>query len=65
MLASDGNWRAKNAPELFSKHLKYRICKIKQYLNYVLLITNQKTLSNPKDKIMSAKKFMKNFTSRR
>ena len=28
-----GNWRAKNVPKLFSKHLKDRICKIKQYLN--------------------------------
>ena len=37
MLMSDGNWSAKKAPNLFSKHLKDRICKIKQYLNDILI----------------------------
>ena len=65
MLTSDGNWSAKKAPNLFSKHLKDRICKIKQYLNDTLMIINQNTLSNPKDIIKSTKNFMKNFTPRR
>ena len=34
------SWRAKNAPKLSSKYLKDRICKIKQYLNYILMIIN-------------------------
>ena len=32
------SWRAKNAPKLSSKHLKDRICEIKQYLNYILMM---------------------------
>ena len=40
-LKSDGKWRARNAQELFSKYLKDRIWKIKQYLNYKLMIINQ------------------------
>ena len=39
------NWRAKNAPKLSSKYLKDRICKIKQYLNYILMIINQNILA--------------------
>ena len=31
---------AKNAPKLSSKYLKDRICKTKQYLNYILMIIN-------------------------
>ena len=38
-------WRAKNAPKLSSKYLKDRICKIKQYLNYILMIINQNILA--------------------
>ena len=34
------SWRAKNAPKLSSKYLKDRIWKIKQYLNYILMIIN-------------------------
>ena len=37
--------RAKNAPKLSSKYLKDRICKIKQYLNYILMIINQNILA--------------------
>ena len=40
------SWRAKNAPKLSSKYLKDRICKIKQYLNYILMIINQNILAN-------------------
>ena len=65
MLISDRNWRAKNAPKPFSKHLKDIICKIKQHLNHIVIITNQNTLSNPKDIVKSEKNFMKNFTPRR
>ena len=65
ILISDGNWRAKNAPKLFPKQLNDRICKIKQYLNYILMIIHKNTLSNSKDIIKSAKNFMKNFTPRR
>ena len=39
------SWRAKNAPKLSSKYLKDRICKIKQYLNYILMIINQNILA--------------------
>ena len=35
------DWRTKNAPKLSSKYLKDRICKIKQYLNYILMTINQ------------------------
>ena len=52
----------KNAPKSFSKHLKYRICKIKQYLNYILITTNQNTLRKPEGMIKSVKNSMKNFT---
>ena len=46
------SWRAKNALKLSSKYLKDRICKIKQNLNYILMIINQ----NPKDILISEKK---------
>ena len=39
------SWRAKNAPKLSSKYLKDRIWKIKQYLNYILMIINQNILA--------------------
>ena len=35
------DWRTKNVPKLSSKYLKDRICKIKQYLNYILMIISQ------------------------
>ena len=37
--------RTKNSPKLFSKYLKDRIWKIKQYLNYILIIINQNILA--------------------
>ena len=36
VLISNGSWRAKNAQKPCSKYLKDRICKIKQYLNYIV-----------------------------
>ena len=39
------SWRPKNVPKLSSKYLKDRICKIKQYLNYILMIINQNILA--------------------
>ena len=39
------SWRAKNSPKLSSKYLKDRIWKIKQYLNYILMIINQNILA--------------------
>ena len=65
MLTSGGNWRKKEAPRLFPKHLKDRICNIKQYLNYIAMTINKKTFSNPKDIIKSAKNVTKKFKPRR
>ena len=39
------SWRAKNSPKHSSKYLKDRIWKIKQYLNYILMIINQNILA--------------------
>ena len=39
------SWRARNAPQLSSKYLKQRICKIKEYLNYILITINQNILA--------------------
>ena len=41
LCANIGSWRAKNAQKLFSKYLKDRFYKTKQYLNYILMIINQ------------------------
>ena len=41
LCANIGSWRAKNTQKLFSKYLKDRFCKTKQYLNYILMIINQ------------------------
>ena len=41
MITLGRSWRAKNSPKLSSKYLKERIRKIKQYLNYILMIINQ------------------------
>ena len=45
LCANIRTWRAKNAPKLSSKYLKDRIWKIKQYLNYVLIIINQNIIA--------------------
>ena len=40
VLTLSRSWRAKNPQTLSPKYLKYRICKLKQYLNYILMIIN-------------------------
>ena len=45
VLALGRSWKPKNAPKLSSKCLKFRTCKIKQYLNYILMIINQNILA--------------------
>ena len=57
------SWRTKNAPKLSSKYLKDRICKIKQYLNYILMIANQITLAIIRTFLNLKKKIVKNFHS--
>ena len=38
------SWRAKKAPKVSSEYFEDRICKFKQYLNYILMIINQNIL---------------------
>ena len=45
VLRSNGSWRVKNALKSFLKYLREGICKIKQYLNYILMIINQNILA--------------------
>ena len=40
LYANSTSWRVKNAPKLSSKYSKYRIWKIKQNLDYILMIIN-------------------------
>ena len=56
------SWRAKNAPKFSSKYLKDRIWKIKQYLNYILMITNQNILAILGTFLNLKKKIMKLYT---
>ena len=50
-------WKTENAPKSFSKYLKDRKWKIKQYLNYIYTDDNKsKYSSNPKDILKSSKK---------
>ena len=39
------SWRTKNSTKHSSKYLKNKIWKIKQYLNYILMIINQNILA--------------------
>ena len=55
VLRSNGSLRVKNALKPFSKYLKEGICKIKQYLKYILIIINQ---NNSTGILKSAKKFL-------
>ena len=41
MLWSNGSLRVENALKIFLKYLREGICKIKQYLNYKLMVINQ------------------------
>ena len=54
------SWRAKNAPKLSSQYLK-DICKIKQYLNYILMIINQNILAILKTFLKLQEKNYKKF----
>ena len=56
------SWRAKNVPKLSLKYLKERICKIKQYLNYILMIINQNILAIPRAFLSQKKRIVKNST---
>ena len=56
------SWRTKNAPKLSSKYMKDRIWKIKQYLNYTLMIINQNILAIRRTFFKSPKKLMKLYT---
>ena len=62
LLTSNGSWRYKNVQKPFSKYLNNRICKIKQYLNYILTIMNQSILAILRTFLNLQKKFMKHFT---
>ena len=62
MLTLGRSCRTKNAPKFSSKYLRRRICKIKQYLNYALMIINQNTLAILSIFLNLAKIFMKNST---
>ena len=55
-------WRVKNAAKLSSKYLNDRISKIKQYLNYILMIINQNTLAVLRTFSNLLKKIMKLYT---
>ena len=57
------SWRVKNAPKLSSKYLKHRIWKIKQYLNYILMIMNQNILAILRTFLNLQKKIMKLYTN--
>ena len=56
VLTLDGTWKAKSAPKISSKCFMDRICKIKQYLNYVNWLSKSKYSSSPKDILKSEKK---------
>ena len=55
-------WRAKNAPKLSSKYLKYRLRKINQFLNYILIIKNQNFLAILRTFLNLQKKVIKLYT---
>ena len=64
LCANIRSWRTKNAPKLSSKYLKDRICKIKQYLNYILMIINQNILAILRTFLNLKKKIGKLYTKR-
>ena len=64
LCANNRSWRTKNAPKLSSKYLKDRICKIKQYLNYILMIINQNILAILRTFLNLKKKIGKLYTKR-
>ena len=46
VLRSNANLRVKNVLKLFSEYLKEGMCKLKQYMNYIMMIINQNILTN-------------------
>ena len=62
ILTLDRSWRAKNTPNIFSKYLKYRICTIKQSLNYILRIINQNILAILRTFLDPQKNYRKLYT---
>ena len=58
MLTLNGRLRAKDALRLFSKYLRDKICKIKQYLNFILIRKDQ---NNPNDILTSGNISMENL----
>ena len=65
VLTSSGSRTVKIAQNFFSKYLKDSICKIKQYLNYILMMISQNILAILKIFLNLLKKFMNNLTPRR
>ena len=57
VLRSNRSLRVKNALNLFSKYLKERTRKIKQYLKYILTIINQNILAT----LLTFSNLQKNF----
>ena len=45
MLKSNGSWGGNMLKKFFSKYFKDKICKIKQYLNHILMMINQNILA--------------------
>ena len=60
-----GGRERKILKNIFSKYLKDRIYKMKQYLNYILMIINQNILAILKTFSNLQKVFMKQFAPRR
>ena len=57
---ANGSWIAKIPQKRFSNYLKERVCKMKQYMNYMLIVINQNVLA-----ILRKFSNLKNFTPRR
>ena len=62
VLISNGSQRAKNAQKSCSKYLKDRICKIKQYLNYIVVIRQKSQSQNGRYKKTKRAKFSEKQT---
>ena len=59
VLTLEESWRLKNAPQIFSKYLTDKICKIKQYLNHINWWNNSKYYSSSKEVLKSTKNIWK------
>ena len=56
------NMRSWKGKMLSSKYLKDRTCKMKQYLNYILMIINQNILANLRTFLNLKKNYEKPYT---